>query len=115
MFTVSLHNGPRLSTARAGSVWGEMMTRAKGKGRKADERIEAEQGPAEQSRLAGEIHEILERLEYLNQQDLHSTSVDMIVDESAELNLRLTEKRRELAKLRNSSVTANPVRRAKGV
>jgi hypothetical protein len=93
-----------------------MTTRVKGKGRKADERIEAEQGPAaEQSRLVGEIHEILERLEYLNQQELHSASVDMIVDKSAELCLRLTEKRRDLAKLRNSSVTANPEKRAKGV
>jgi hypothetical protein len=93
------------------------MTKSNGKDRK-DERIdaiEAEKGPAEQSRLEGEIREIIQRAVILMQEEFHSSRIEMIQEEMAELNLRLAEKKRELAKLKSSSVTINPERKAKGV
>jgi hypothetical protein len=93
------------------------MTKSNGKDRK-DERIdaiEAEKGPAEQSRLEGEIREIIQRAVILMQEEFHSSRIEMIQEETAELYLRLAEKQRELAKLRASSATGNPGRKAIGV
>jgi hypothetical protein len=102
---------------RAGSIEGEMMTRSKGKDRKGEriDAVEAEKGPAEQSRLEGEIREIMQRVVVLMQEQMHSSRIEMIQEETAELYLRLAEKQRELAKLRASSATGNPGRKAIGV